>query len=183
MNKERQTGGRARPMLWTGILLCVLIAGIVAVAVVTNTGDASPAGMLEGYYRAMYTADGGGMEDVVSYLAPKIRQETLDELTVGGTTGSQLALWRTDAAMLVGDNIRVKVKLLETREGTAAQLQTIRETYAGAESFLLCSFRLTLSGSEGEQSFVGVAPLLQLDGKWYLTAKSITLSRMEEAAG
>lgn len=183
MNQKSQMGGRTRTLLWTGILLGVLIAGIVAVAVVTNTGDASPAGMLEGYYRAMYTADGGGMEDVVSYLAPKIRQETLDELTVGGTTGSQLALWRTDAAMLVGDNIRVKVKLLETREGTAVQLQAIRETYAGAESFLLCSFRLTLSGSEGEQSFVGVAPLLQLDGKWYLTAKSITLSRMEEAAG
>ena len=137
MNQKSQMGGRTRTLLWTGILLGVLIAGIVAVAVVTNTGDASPAGMLEGYYRAMYTADGGGMEDVVSYLAPKIRQETLDELTVGGTTGSQLALWRTDAAMLVGDNIRVKVKLLETREGTAVQLQTIRETYAGAESSLL----------------------------------------------
>ena len=105
MNQKSQMGGRTRTLLWTGILLCVLIAGIVAVAVVTNTGDASPAGMLEGYYRAMYTADGGGMEDVVSYLAPKIRQETLDELTVGGTTGSQLALWRTDAAVLTAVNI------------------------------------------------------------------------------
>ena len=39
MNQKSQMGGRTRTLLWTGILLGVLIAGIVAVAVVTNRSE------------------------------------------------------------------------------------------------------------------------------------------------
>ena len=41
---------------------------------------------------------------------------------------------------------------------------------------------MTLSGSQGSEAFVGVMPLVQMDGTWYMTTADAGLKRVVEGA-
>ncbi len=160
----------------------VLALAIILVAVLGSTGRGSEKATLTDFYTAMYCDEGGGIDAIVDCLLPAMQQEFYNNTTMGGTNFSQLSTWRMEAMQLVGDNIKVKVELQDSLEESATGLASIRQVYPDVQRYRVVSFKLTLTGSEGTEDFLGVMPLALVDGRWYLGADDANLKRVVNTA-
>lgn len=174
MNKQKRT-----------LILCVAAAVVVVIAVILlavmgSTGRGSEKGTLTQYYTAMYSEEGGGMDAIVDCLVPSKQQDYYNTVTVGGTNFNQLIAWRLEAVNMVGDNIQVKMEIINGLDETATDLNLIKMTYPTAQRYHVVAFQMTLTGSEGSEAFVGVMPMVQMDGTWYMTTTDAGLKRVVE---
>jgi hypothetical protein len=160
----------------------IVVAAVILVGVVGSTGRGSEKGTLTQYYTAMYSEEGGGMDAIVDCLVPALQQDYYNQVTVGGTNFNQLSAWRLEAMNMVGDNIRVKVEIINDLDESSTDLAQIKMTYPTADRYHVVAFQMTLSGSQGSEAFVGVMPLVQMDGTWYMTTADAGLKRVVEGA-
>ena len=160
----------------------IVVAAVILAAVLGSTGRGSEKGTLAQYYTAMYSEEGGGMDAIVDCLAPSLQQDYYNRITVGGTNFNQLSAWRLEAMNMVGDNIRVKVEIINDLAESSTDLAQIKMTYPTADRYHVVAFQLTLTGSQGSEAFVGVMPLVQMDGTWYMTTADAGLKRVVEGA-
>lgn len=174
MNKQK----RNLTLAVAGAIL--VVAAVILVAVAGSTGRGSEKGTLTQYYTAMYSEEGGGMDAIVDCLVPALQQDYYNRVTVGGTNFNQLTAWRLEAMNMVGDGIQVKVEIINDLAESSSDLAQIKATYPTADRYHVVAFRMTLSGSEGSQAFVGVMPLVQMDGTWYMTTADAGLKRVVE---
>lgn len=158
----------------------IVVAAVILLAVVGSTGRGSEKGTLTQYYAAMYTEDGGGMDAIIDCLVPSMQQDYYNTVTVGGTSFNQLTSWRLEAMNLVGDGIQVKVEIINDLDESSTDLAQIKQTYPEADRYHVVAFQMTLTGSEGAEDFVGVMPLVQMDGTWYMTTADAGLKRVVE---
>lgn len=158
----------------------IVVAAVILVAILGSTGRGSEKGTLTQYYTAMYSEEGGGMDAIVDCLVPSMQQDYYNAVTVGGTNFNQLTSWRLEAMNLVGDNIQVKVEIINDLDESSTDLTQIRMTYPTADRYHVVAFQVTLSGSRGSEDFVGVMPLVQMDGTWYMTTSDAGLKRVVE---
>ena len=79
---------------------------------------------------------------------------------------------------MVGDNVRVTVDILSVSAESASDLAQVRQTYSNAQRCRTVAFRLTLTGDQSSQEFVGVMPMVCLDGRWYMTDTDAGLKRV-----
>ncbi len=156
----------------------VLVAAVVLAALLGSVGSGSEQGTLTRFYAGMYSEEGGGMDAIVACLMPDQQQEFYDSATQGGTNFSQLSAWRMEAIQLVGDDIKVKVVITSALDENAADLQLVKQTYPTAQRYRVVAFKLTLTGSEGSEDFLGVMPMVQLDGTWYMAGSDASLKRV-----
>lgn len=158
----------------------IVVAAVILVAVLGSTGRGSEKGTLTQYYTAMYSEEGGGMDAIVDCLVPSMQQDYYNLVTVGGTSFNQLTSWRLEAMNMVGDNIQVKVEIINDLAESSTDLAQIKMSYPDADRYHVVAFQMTLSGSEGSEDFVGVMPLVQMDGTWYMTTADAGLKRVVE---
>ncbi len=156
----------------------ILVAAVVLIALVGSTGRGSEKGTLTDFYTAMYCEDGGGMEAIIDCLLPAMQDDFYNNVTMGGTNFSQLATWRMEAMQLVGDDIQVKVEIQDNLEESATALSNVKLTYPTAQRYRVVSFKLTMTGNDGTEDFLGVMPLIQMDGRWYMAQDDAGLKRV-----
>ena len=180
-SKEQARAVEARRLKWIGGISAAVILLVIIAAVVFNAGHGSEKDTLERYYAAMYEAD-GSLEDAVACIIPSRQQETYNQLTSGGTNFRVLAQWRADAMTLVGDNVKVRVDILDRSRPDSGNLNTIRQTYPDAEEYRAVSFRLTLTGEDGTRTLVGIASMLRVKGSWYLSGDGVQAQLEAEPA-
>ena len=176
MNKQK------RNLILQIAIGAIVVAAVILVAVVGSTGRGSEKGTLTQYYTAMYSEEGGGMDAIVDCLVPALQQDYYNQVTVGGTNFNQLSAWRLEAMNMAGDNIRVKVEIINDLDESSTDLAQIKMTYPTADRYHVVAFQMTLSGSQGSEAFVGVMPLVQMDGTWYMTTADAGLKRVVEGA-
>lgn len=164
--------------LWAAGGAAVLL---VALALWFALSGGSEIDVLEKYFSAMYTQDGGGIDGLMNCLAPKLREEYYEKITMGGTSFHQMGVWQLEAAELVGDNASVQVELLSTGEDSASVLSQLRADYPGAEQAHSITFRLTLSGDKDTASYQGIMPMIRIDGQWYMLNVNPGLQRENES--
>ena len=174
MNKQK------RNLILSIAAAIVVVAAVIIIAVVGSTGRGSEKGTLTQYYTAMYTEEGGGMDAIVDCLVPSMQQDYYNTVTVGGTSFNQLVTWRMEAMNMVGSDIRVKVEIINDLAESSTDLSQIKMTYPTADRYHVVAFQMTLTGSEGSEDFVGVMPLVQMDGTWYMTTADAGLKRVVE---
>ena len=133
-------------------------------------------------YAFNFKAAGGGMDAIVDCLVPSMQQEYYNAVTVGGTSFNQLVSWRVEAMNMVGEDIKVKVEIINDLAESSTDLAQIKMTYPTADRYHVVAFQLTLSGTEGSEAFVGVMPLVQMDGTWYMTTADAGLKRVVEGS-
>ncbi len=172
MNKQTKM-----KVLAAAVAAAVVIA-VICLALMGSTGSGSEKGVLQRFYTAMYNEKGGGINTMVACLAPERQQTFYNSITMGGTTFNQLATWRMEAMQLVGDQIDVKVTITGDLDETASDLAVVKQVYAGADRYRVVSFVLELTGAVGNERFVGVMPLVQIDGSWYMAADDAGLKRV-----
>ena len=160
MNKQK------RSLILSIAAAIVVVAAVIIIAVVGSTGRGSEKGTLTQYYTAMYTEEGGGLDAIVDCLVPSMQQDYYNTVTVGGTSFNQLVAWRMEAMNMVGSDIRVKVEIINDLAESSTDLAQIKMTYPAADRYHVVAFQMTLTGSEGSEDFVGVMPLVQMDGTW-----------------
>ncbi len=156
----------------------ILVAAIILTAIFTSSGRGSEKGTLTQFYTAMYSEEGGGMDAIVDCLIPQNQQEFYNTVTLGGTSFSQLSAWRMEAVQLVGDQIDVQVEIMDSLDESSSDLKLVQMNYPNAQRYRVVSFKLTLTGSDGSEDFVGVMPLVQMDGTWYMASNDAGLKRV-----
>lgn len=176
MNKQK------RNLILAIVAAVLVVAAVILAAIVGSTGRGSEKGTLTQYYTAMYDEDGGGMDAIVDCLTPSLQQDYYNAVTVGGTSFNQLVAWRMEAINLVGEDIQVKVEIINDLAESSTDLAQIKMTYPTADRYHVVAFQLTLSGAEGSEEFVGVMPLVQMDGTWYMTTADAGLKRVVEGS-
>lgn len=159
-------------------LICAGLALVLALCLAPGLMGDSEKQALERYYSAMYTQDGGGIDAVVGCLAPDLQSDYYDTVTIGGTSFQQVNVWRMEAIELVGDQVKLKIKVLSTGEDSSATLAQLRQQYAGAEQAHTVAFQLDLTGDSGSETFVGVLPMIRIGGRWYLLSANADLRRV-----
>ena len=174
MNKQK------RNLILFAVAAVIVVAAVILLAVVGSAGRGSEKGTLTQYYTAMYSEEGGGMDAIVDCLVPSMQQDYYNTVTVGGTSFNQLTAWRLEAMNMVGDNIQVKVEIINDLEESSTDLAQIKLTYPTADRYHVVAFQMTLTGSAGSEDFVGVMPLVQMDGTWYMTTADAGLKRVVE---
>ena len=174
MNKQK------RNLILAIAAAIAVVAAVIFIAIVGSTGRGSEKGTLTQYYTAMYTEEGGGMDAIVDCLVPSMQQDYYNTVTVGGTSFNQLVAWRMEAMNMVGSDIRVKVEIINDLAESSTDLAQIKMTYPAADRYHVVAFQMTLTGSEGSEDFVGVMPLVQMDGTWYMTTADAGLKRVVE---
>lgn len=172
MNKNKRT-----PLLLAADAL-VLVVLVVVIAVNSSVGRRTEAETLRQFYAAMYSDDGGGMDALIDCLPPSQQTEYYDNITLGGTSFSQLTTWRMEMIPLVGHDMQVEVEILADQSETATDLTLMKETYPGIDRCRTVAFRLTLTGSDGSEQFLGVMGMIHQDGCWYLTSADAGLKRV-----
>ena len=172
MNKQK------RNLILMAAAAAAVVLAVILIAVLGSTGRGSEKATLTQYYTAMYAENGGGMDAVVDCLVPDRQQSYYDTATAGGTNFNQMMAWRVEAMSMVGDNVRVTVDILSVSAESASDLAQVRQTYSNAQRCRTVAFRLTLTGDQSAQEFVGVMPLVCLDGRWYMTDTDAGLKRV-----
>lgn len=161
-------------LIGAGCAAAALVAAILIIALSGGTEGQ----VLERYYAAMYTSEGGGMETLLDCLAPELREEYYNNITMGGVNFHQLGAWQLEAVSLAGDRPKVSVKVVATGGDSSSALAELRQQYAGVEQAHTVSFRLTLSGEEGTAEFLGMLPMARINGRWYLLNNDANLARI-----
>ena len=158
------------------IVLCAAAALLVLVVGLALSGG-SEAQVVERYYAAMYVPESGGMEAILDCLAPDLRTEYYNNVTMGGVSFHQLGSWQLEAINLVGDQVKVAIDILSTGPDSASALAQLRQQYAGAEQAHTVSFQLTLTGEQDTAVFLGTLPMVRIEGQWYLLNSDAGLTR------
>lgn len=172
MNRNKRV-----PLLLAAAAL-VLAAVLIVIAVGSSVGRRSEAETLRQFYAAMYSEDGGGIEALIDCLPPSQQAAYYDSITMGGTSFSQLNTWRMELLPLVGSEMQVEVELLSDQSESAGDLSMMKTTYPGIDRYRMVAFRLTVSGSDGAEDFLGVMGLIHQDGCWYMTSADAGLKRV-----
>lgn len=172
MNKNKRT-----PLLLAAAAL-VLVVLVVVIAVNSSVGRRTEAETLRQFYAAVYSDDGGGMDALIACLPPSEQDEYYDNITTGGTSFGQLTTWRMEMVPLVGYDIQVEIEILTDQAESATDLTAMKETYPGIDRYHMVAFRMTLTGSEGSEQFLGVMGMIHQDGCWYLTSADAGLKRV-----
>ena len=171
-DKAKEKAAVARRLKWIGGISAAAVVLVLIAAVVWGVGQGNEQDVLTRYYAAMYQ-EGGSLEDVTACITPSRQQSFYNELTSGGTNFRVLAQWRADAMSLVGENVKVRVDVLDKSRAASGDLNTVRQTYPEAEEYRAVSFRLTLSGDSDTRTLTGVAAMLRVKGKWYLSGDGL----------
>lgn len=162
MNKSKKA------QIFTAAAAVVLVAAVIAAALLTS-GTGGEEAVLNKMYKAMYTTEGGGMPALIECIVPSQQQTYYDELTMGGTSFNQLAMWQSEASALVGGDVELEVSILQVDDDSASDLNVMRNTYgSNVQGYHLVAFRLDMRGLEGETALAGVLPMLLVDGQWYV---------------
>ena len=158
-----------RNLLLIAAAAVLVVAVIIGIAVSSVSGRGSEKATLEQYYRAMYVEGAGGIPAVVDCILPAAQQDYYNELTIGGTSFNQLAMWQNEASALVGGDVQVDIELYGQTQDSASNLAQIKSEYgSNVEAYHVVSFKLILSGSVDTVELYGVMPMLRMDGRWYL---------------
>ena len=167
-----------RKLTIVGIVAAVIAIAVVVFAV-TTTMSGSEQAALETYYKGLYTSGGGGIDAIVGAMLPSMQQEYYNQITVGGTNFSQLAMWQNEANSMVGADVQASVKVLQVGADSATDLNAARQTYGSSiERYHTVAFQLTLTGSSGTEDLVGVLPMARTGNQWYLLSMDAGLKRV-----
>lgn len=160
-----------------GFLVLMLVIGGILYKVYAGQGTIN--GMLKIYYETMYSDNGKSFDDLCGCLAPEIRMDYYMDVTNGGANFTQLNKWRSEAIANVGDNVKVKVEILEKSPAMAGALGALKEQLPGAEELTGVEFQVTLTGDDGYIKMKGYAACVREGDDWYLSTPTVELGIVE----
>lgn len=175
MNKQK------RNLIVAAAVAVIVVVAVILFAVLSTTGRGGERATLEQLYKGLYTTDGGGLPTIIDTILPARQQEYYDSITMGGTSFTQLAMWQNEANSMVGSDVQVAVKVLQTAADSSSDLSVMRSTYGSTiEAYHPVAFQLTLTGSQGTQDLVGVLPMVRQEGRWYVLEMDAGLMRVTD---
>ena len=172
---------KKKQIIIAAVLGVVLIAGAIAGIIYSvYGGHGIPGGMLQTFFETKYSENGKTFETLCDCIAPELQLTFDAEYSASGTNYTQLALWRTEAKDIVGDNVKVKVEVQAQENGDATMLAYVQQTCKKAEELRGVVFHLTLTGDKGYMKMEGLAQCLRYGNDWYLFDEEIQLTTFEK---
>ena len=160
-----------------GFLLVIGIIGGILYSVYAGQGTVG--GMLQIYYETMYSDNGKSFHDLCNCLAPELQTNYFMDVTNGGADYSQLNKWRAEAIAEVGDNVTVKVEILDKEPSTPGALGALNETLPYAEEMMGVELSVTLTGDKGYIKMMGYVACVREGDDWYLSTETVELGIVE----
>ena len=168
------------------IILGAVVGAIVVFGLIGSilykvyAGQGTVGGMLKIYYETMYSNNGKSFDDLCNCLAPEIRGDYYMNVTNGGANFSQLNKWRTEAMVEVGENVQVKVEVLDKEPATVGALGALQEEkIPNAEELVGVEFQVTVTGDNGYIKMKGYAACVREGDDWYLSTETVELGIVE----
>ena len=168
------------------IILGAVVGAIVVFGLIGGilykvyAGQGTVGGMLKIYYETMYSNNGKSFDDLCNCLAPEIRSDYYMDVTNGGANFSQLNKWRMEAITEVGDNVKVKVEVLDQEPATVGALGALQEQKLPyAEELVGVEFQVTLTGDKGYIKMKGYVACVREGDDWYLSTETVELGIVE----
>jgi len=175
-NKTAAPSGKRKKLI---LIICavLLVAAIVTIVLVNIFGSQRTVkSTLEGYLNALYGEC--LIKHMTPFLVEDIRQICYDEFTFYGTTANLLLAYQQEKAEIVGDNLEVSIIINKEEAGTAAALKSASSSY-GASALMDVTFTAVFKGDNGQADFTGIARLVKVSGKWYLTEYNLPLKQAD----
>lgn len=182
--KEKQTK-KTEASIWETKKKQIILAIVVGFLVIAGAiggilykvyaGQGTVGGMLKIYYETMYSNNGKSFDDLCNCLAPEIRGNYYMNITNGGADYSQLNKWRAEAIAEVGENVKVKVEVLEKVPSTLGALGSIQQTLVNAEELVGVEFQVTLTGDKGYIKMKGYTACVREGDDWFLSTETVEL--------
>lgn len=143
--------GRASVKGTTIILSIVLVIMIFAYIIYVNMNN-TPQKTLGEFYNAVYvTAD---LEDMEQCLVEDYKYYFEQAMTMAGMQPKFYESYREEALKLLGDNIKVSIKVLEVNpRGNISNI----------------TYEINMSGVNNEKTYNNSLDMLKVNGKWYMT--------------
>lgn len=154
----------------------ILVAAIVITAMMLRPG-ATATSTLKRFYTTLYTYS-GTIDDLFDCLMESVHPEAEILYSTGGS--SALGMYRADAEAKVGENVSVVLKVLDESSDSSTLLKQAQQVSPDATHAKTYRFSLTLKGDQGELEHIGLASLIKIGGKWYLTSPNPELAEREE---
>jgi hypothetical protein len=152
-------------------VLLIFSAGVILLAAVIigllSRPGATPGATLKRFYTTLYTFE-GNFQDIKDCLIESVHPEAEILYSPGGS--SALSMYRLDAVSKVGENVSVKLKLLEQSSSSSAILQQAKALHPEATNARTYRFSLTLTGDLGQLEQVGIASLIKIKERWYMVS-------------
>lgn len=145
------TKGRASIKGTTIILSIVLVIMIFAYIIYVNINN-TPQKTLGEFYNAVYvTAD---LEDMEQCLVEDYKYYFEQAMTMAGMQPKFYESYREEALKLLGDNIKISIKVLEVKpRGNISNV----------------TYEINMSGVNNEKTYNNSLDMLKINGKWYMT--------------
>ncbi|MEA4920102.1 MAG: hypothetical protein VB078_04195 [Clostridiaceae bacterium] len=153
------------------VLLVIVIGALIAYNMFGS--QANPQNTLEGYFTALYSET--RIRNMQPYLVDDIRQMCYDDFTFYGTSIGILQACQQEKMAAVGGEFTLSVKVDKETSGSSTALKAARKSY-GASALVDVDFTATFKGPDGSADFTGIARLVKISGKWYLTEYNLPLT-------
>lgn len=156
------------------IVAAVLVLAIIVAVVCFNLfgSQKTAKNTLEGYFTALYCET--RINNMTPFLVEGIRELCYNDFTLNGTRIEILRAYQNEKIELVGENMSLSVKINKEEQGSASALGAASKSY-GATSLVDVTFTVTFKGDQGTADFTGIARLVKVSGKWYLTEYNLPL--------
>ena len=173
MNKERAGGmsGKTKKLLLAAAAVAVIL-GIALLYFTLVGSQRTTKSTLEGYFKALYLDT--MIREMQPYLVEAIRDQAYNDYTFFGQTVQILREFQMEKEGVVGENMDLSVKVDKEESGTSAALNSASQAY-GATSVMDVSYTVTFTGDKGSADYTGIARLVRISGKWYLTEYSLPM--------
>lgn len=171
---ENKTGGRKKIII---IAAAVILAAAIAVTLCVNIfgSQRTVKSTLEGYFTSFYVDT--LIKEMTPYLVEDIRELCFNEFTAFGTTANYLLECKYEKEAIVGENMTLSVIVNKEEGGTSTALKSASDSY-GASALMDVTFTVVFEGDKGTADFTGIARLVKVSGKWYLTEYNLPLEQV-----
>lgn len=177
MAAKVEAGGSKKARVAAVIAAAVILIAIAVIIGINMFGSQrTPKSTLEGYFNALYCET--MIKHMTPYLVDDIQQICYDDFTFYGQSVGILKAYQEEKAEIVGPDFTLSVRIDNEETGSSAALSSAAKSY-GASALMDVSFTVTFEGEQGTADFTGIARLVKVSGKWYLTEYNLPLERVE----
>ncbi len=166
-----------------GVVAAIALVVIIAIAAVVLTGKPAYVKTVEKYFSAVVKEDA---KKLVSVLPPEYVEENLEDSF--DDRQEMLEIMEENLADVVdgmedqfGEKIKVKCKVRKDKELGTREVKNLKETYESYYDLDLdikeareLKVRVTMSGTEDEDSANMEIIVMKIGGKWYLDVRNIS---------
>ncbi len=173
--KDEGMSPRTKKLLFAAGALAVAV-GIAIICFNIFGAQRTAKNTLEGYFKALYCDT--LIREMQPYLVEAIRDQAYNDYTFFGQTVQIMRQLQIEKENIVGSDMTLSVKVTKEEAGTAAALNSAASAY-GANAVMDVSYTVTFKGQLGSADYTGIARLVKIAGKWYLTEYSLPMEPVQ----